>query len=110
MGEVALSHISEKDIRILVRHPEPEKRAMAAQRICRVVRTVSLSEKEKSLAHDLLKFMAKDAGEIIVTQIGNIFAWGHEAYGISIDADDNDLPPPMLLPPPCETIFANIAL
>lgn len=65
MGELALEHLSEDDIRILVRHPDPEKRANAAQRICRTVRTSSLSESETRLATDLLKFMAKDAVEMV---------------------------------------------
>ena len=65
MGELALEHLNEDDIRILVRHPDPEKRANAAQRICRTVRTSSLSETETRLASDLLKFMAKDAVEMV---------------------------------------------
>lgn len=65
MGELALEHLSEDDIRILVRHPDPEKRATAAQRICRTVRTSSLSDSETRLAADLLKFMAKDAVEMV---------------------------------------------
>ncbi len=65
MGELALEHLSEDDIRILVRHPDPEKRANAAQRICRTVRTSSLSDSETQLATDLLKFMAKDAVEMV---------------------------------------------
>jgi len=65
MGELALEHLSEEDIRILVRHPDPEKRANAAQRICRTVRKTPLSDNETKLALDLLKFMAKDAVEMV---------------------------------------------
>ena len=60
MGELALEHLSEKDIRILVRHPDPEKRALAAQRICRMLRSSSLSESETKLATDLLKYMQQE--------------------------------------------------
>ena len=61
MGEIALEHLKEADIRILVRHPDPEKRTNAALRICRTYRAAELSDKEKTFAHDLLKFMAQDA-------------------------------------------------
>ncbi|NNE58557.1 MAG: DUF2336 domain-containing protein [Hellea sp.] len=61
MGEIALEHLREQDIRILVRHPNPERRANAALRICRSVRSDQLSESEKTLAYDLLQFMAQDA-------------------------------------------------
>lgn len=65
MGEPALEKLSEDDIRILVRHPDPEKRAYAAQRICHTVRKSVLSESEMRLASDLLKFMAKDAVDMV---------------------------------------------
>ena len=65
MGEPALEKLSEDDIRILVRHPDPEKRANAAQRICHTVRKSELSESEMRLATDLLKFMAQDAVEMV---------------------------------------------
>ncbi len=65
MGELALKHLREEDIRILVRHADPERRANAAQRICRTFRDSPLSESELQLAHDLLKFMAKDAMEMV---------------------------------------------
>ncbi len=65
MGQLALKHLSEEDIRILVRHPDPEKRANAAQRICHIVRKSTLSEYETKLATDLLQFMAKDAVDMV---------------------------------------------
>lgn len=65
MGQPALEHLREEDIRILVRHSDPERRANAAQRICRTVRNTILSDSEKRLAEDLLKFMAKDAMEMV---------------------------------------------
>ncbi len=65
MGEAAFEHLSEDDVRILVRHPNAEKRANAAQRICRVVRNSALSDNEKALANDLLKFMSKDAVDMV---------------------------------------------
>lgn len=65
MGELALEHLREEDIRILVRHSDPERRANAAQRICRTYRDLPLSDTEMRLAQDLLKFMAKDAIEMV---------------------------------------------
>ncbi len=65
MGEVALEHLKEEDIRILVRHPVAEKRANAALRICRTFRTADLSPTERALATDLLKFMAQDAVDMV---------------------------------------------
>ncbi len=65
MGKIALEHLKEDDIRILVRHPDAEKRANAALRICRTYRNAELSDKEKTFAHDLLKFMAQDAVDMV---------------------------------------------
>lgn len=65
MTAANLSSLSDRDIRTLVRHPDAEMRALAAQRLCRTVRSVELSEAERSIAHDLLTYMAKDAAAIV---------------------------------------------
>lgn len=65
MGKVALEHLAAEDVRTLVRHPNAEKRSFAAQRICRTVRTVKLSDAERAFAHRLLDYMAKDAAAIV---------------------------------------------
>ncbi|WP_371397077.1 DUF2336 domain-containing protein [Fretibacter rubidus] len=65
MSKAALSQLSENDIRMLVRHPDNEMRAMAAQRLCRTVRGAELSEGEREIAGELLTYMAKDAAAIV---------------------------------------------
>lgn len=65
MENVAIRIFDEMDIRTLVRHPDNEARAFAAQRICRHVRQAEFSDSERKLAHDLLKYMAQDAAEMV---------------------------------------------
>lgn len=65
MNAANLTALSEQDIRTLVRHPDAELRAMAAQRLCRTVRGETLSGDERAIAHDLLAYMAKDAAAIV---------------------------------------------
>jgi len=61
MEKPILEQLSEKDIRTLIRHPDGEMRALAAQRLCHVVRDAPLSDSERTIAHRLLNYMAKDA-------------------------------------------------
>lgn len=63
--KAALTELNENDIRMLVRHPDDEMRAMAAQRLCRTVRGGALSETDRKIAHDLLTYMAKDAAAMV---------------------------------------------
>lgn len=65
MAKLALEHINEEDVRLLVRHPEAERRASAAQRICRSFRGASLSDAERDFAKKLLYIMAEDAVAIV---------------------------------------------
>lgn len=62
---IALEHIREDDVRTLVRHPDAEHRARAAQRICHVLRKAKLSDAERKFARQLLDFMADDAVAIV---------------------------------------------
>lgn len=64
-NKTGLDTLSERDIRTLVRHPDAEMRALAAQRLCRNVRSADLSDKDREVAHDLLVFMAKDAAIMV---------------------------------------------
>lgn len=50
---------------MIVRHPDPEKRAQAAQRICRTVRSASLSDMERRFAQRLMSHMAEDAVSLV---------------------------------------------
>lgn len=65
MAERAFKHLKEDDIRMLVRHPEAGRRAIAAQRICRVFRDADLSEGEHGFALKLLGLMAEDTADIV---------------------------------------------
>ncbi len=65
MGQLAKSQLDEKDIRALVRHPDPERRAQAAQSICRTYRDGKLSDVERLFARRLLAHMAEDAVAIV---------------------------------------------
>lgn len=62
---IGLNTLCERDIRTLVRHPDDEMRALAAQRICRNVRSAELSDKDREIAHDLLIYMANDAAALV---------------------------------------------
>lgn len=65
MAHLALKQIKEEDVRQLVRHPDAARRATAAQRICRTVRTGKLSDAERQFAEKLLRLMAEDAVAIV---------------------------------------------
>ena len=62
---ITLEHIKEEDVRTLLRHPDPEKRAQAGQRICYKVRGAELSSGERKFAHKLLDLMSQDAVAIV---------------------------------------------
>lgn len=99
MGEIALEHLSEDDIRILVRHPDAEKRANAAQRICRTYRSADLSVTERALATDLLKFMAKDAVDMVRRALAITLKNSSElprAVAIRLAADVEDIATPII--------------
>jgi len=57
--------ISEDDIRLLIRHNDPDVRANAATRICRQVRTSQLSDIDRQFAIELLEFMAHDTVSMV---------------------------------------------
>lgn len=61
----ATKPITDEDIRILVRHPDAERRAVVAQKICRRVRDHDLSPGERKIANDILSFIAEDAASLV---------------------------------------------
>jgi uncharacterized protein (DUF2336 family) len=61
----ATKAVTNEDIRILVHSPDPEHRALAAQRVCRRVRDVALSERERIIAKDVLKIISEDAASLV---------------------------------------------
>lgn len=61
----AIKALSKEDISLLVRHPDVSIRAMAAQRICRKVRDIKLSEVERVFAHKVLTLIADDVAAMV---------------------------------------------
>jgi len=62
---IALENLDTDDIRIVVRHPDEAVRATAAQRICRDVRSKTLTDEERGFAHKLLKYIAEDSADMV---------------------------------------------
>ena len=65
MKQQAITLLQKEDIRAVVRHPDPEIRARAAQKICRTFRDSKLSDVERLFARRLLAHMAEDAVAIV---------------------------------------------
>ena len=61
----ALKCLSIDDIRTVMRHPHEDARTIAAQRICRDVRSHVLSSEERVFARKLLAYIAKDSAEMV---------------------------------------------
>lgn len=61
----ATKPITDEDIRILVRHPDEDKRAVIAQKISRRVRDHALSDSERRVANEVLRFIADDAASLV---------------------------------------------
>jgi len=57
--------LSEDDIKVLVRHPDPSARAIAAQRICLSVRETSLSDADRARAYKVLKYISDDVAAMV---------------------------------------------
>ena len=65
MNKAALIHFKSEDVRLAVRHPDKNVRALATQRICREIRDNALSKGEKDFAKKLLKHIAADSAELV---------------------------------------------
>ncbi len=62
---ITLENLNAGDIRAVARHPDEAVRAVAAQRICRDMRSKILSDEERIFAHKLLKLMAEDSADMV---------------------------------------------
>lgn len=62
---VTAKAVTDEDVRVLVHSPNPEERALAAQRVCRRVRDVALTDTERQLAQDILALIANDAASLV---------------------------------------------
>ena len=61
----ATKPITDEDIRVLVSHPDAERRVVVAQKICRRVRDHPLSDGERKIANEILGFIAEDAASLV---------------------------------------------
>ncbi|MDB5466212.1 MAG: hypothetical protein JWQ46_974 [Phenylobacterium sp.] len=57
--------LTEEDIRTLVKGATPDERAAAAQKLCRSIERLPLSDQERELAAEILGIMARDAAELV---------------------------------------------
>ena len=65
MEKLALKTLNTADVKNVVRHPDETVRAIAAQRVCRDIRSKILSDDERKFARKLLKHIAEDSAEIV---------------------------------------------
>jgi len=66
MSVVALrNRLTEEDVRRLVKGETAEDRALAARKICHRMDVTSLTEAERSAAHDILTLISMDAAELV---------------------------------------------
>lgn len=65
MENLALKTLKTEDVKTVVRHPDESVRAIAAQRVCRDIRSKILSDAERKFARRLLKHIAEDSAEIV---------------------------------------------
>jgi uncharacterized protein (DUF2336 family) len=65
MEKLALKTLQTTDVKNVVRHPDETVRAIAAQRICRDIRSKALSDAERQFARKLLKHIANDSAEMV---------------------------------------------
>lgn len=65
MEKLALKNLNTDDVKNVVRHPDETVRAIAAQRVCRDIRSKILSDDERKFARKLLKHIAEDGAEMV---------------------------------------------
>jgi uncharacterized protein (DUF2336 family) len=61
----ARASLTEDDLRMLVKGPTADERALAAHKLCRAMDRDNLSRQELTQAHEILRLMAKDAAELV---------------------------------------------
>ncbi len=65
MEKLALKTLKTEDVKNVVRHPDEAVRAIAAQRVCRDIRSKVLSDEERKFARKLLKYIAQDSADMV---------------------------------------------
>ncbi len=61
----ARAALTEDDLRMLVKGPTADERALAAHKLCRAMDRDNLSRQELAQAHEILRLMARDAAELV---------------------------------------------
>lgn len=59
------AHLTDSDIRTLIKGPDDEERAHAAHKICRCIEEAELSAEERTHAESILAIMAQDAAVLV---------------------------------------------
>jgi uncharacterized protein (DUF2336 family) len=57
--------LTEEDLRMLVKGPTADERALAAHKLCRAMDRDNLSRPELAQAHEILRLMSRDATELV---------------------------------------------
>lgn len=57
--------ISSEDVKRLVSHPDRDVRAVLAQKVCREIRSLELSTREREVVKEILWFIARDAAAMV---------------------------------------------
>lgn len=65
MENLVLKSLKPADVQNAVRHPDEAARAVAAQRVCRDIRSKVLSEPERAFAHKILEHISQDSAEMV---------------------------------------------
>jgi uncharacterized protein (DUF2336 family) len=65
MAATLRAALTEDDLRMLVKGPTADDRALAAHKLCRAVDRDNLSHEELAQAHEILRLMSKDATELV---------------------------------------------
>ncbi len=65
MEKLVLKSLKTADVQNAVRHPDATTRSLAAQRVCRDIRSKDLSEPERDFAHKILNYIAHDSADMV---------------------------------------------
>lgn len=64
-GSLVRGALTGEDLRMLVKGPTPDDRALAAHKLCRRMDRDDLTDEERAHAHEILRVMAADAAELV---------------------------------------------
>ena len=61
----ARANLTDEDLRMLVKGPTEDQRALAAHKLCRAIDRDDLTREELARAHEILRLMARDATDLV---------------------------------------------